>query len=62
MRKVESPTCVSENNKINSKLVSYKDVKVDSSGSVQDVSAYCLKHSNDSKVFNTRQESVRTAR
>jgi hypothetical protein len=47
---------------MNLKRVSYKDVKVDSSGSGQDVSFYCLKHSNDSKVFNTRQKSVRTAR
>jgi hypothetical protein len=53
MIKVESPTFVSENNEMNLKRVSYKDVKVDSSGSGQDVSAYCLKYSNNSKVFNT---------
>jgi hypothetical protein len=52
MRKIDSPMCVSKNNKMNLKRVSYKDVKVDSSGSEQDISAYCLKHSNNSKVVN----------
>ena len=47
---------------MNLKRISYRDVKVDSSGSGQDVSAYCLKHSNDSKVFSLRQGSVLTAR
>jgi hypothetical protein len=36
MRKVASPTRVSENNEMNLKIESYKDVKVDSSGSGQD--------------------------
>jgi len=51
MRKVDSPTCVSKNNETNLKRVSYKDVKLDSSGSGQDVTTFgiFLKHSNDSK-------------
>jgi hypothetical protein len=49
MRKSDSSTCVSENNEMNWKRLSLKDIKVVSSGSGKDVSAYCLKHSNDSK-------------
>jgi hypothetical protein len=52
MRKIDSPLCISKNNKMNLKRVSHKNVKVDSSGSEQDILAYCLKHSNDSKVVN----------
>jgi len=40
MRKVDIPTYVSENNETNLKRVSYKDVKVDSYGSGQDVSTF----------------------